>query len=116
MLGKCDEDGCTGHLGKYGSCLAEALHMLALRDGSGDVTGDVDAHGHFTLLILPECESVTLDDSRVYVVPVGNYVLREDSQGFVDYESFSDESSARECFEAKEARYSEWLDDDEGSE
>lgn len=93
---------------KYGySAQTEALHMLVL-DGFDPTTGDVNAYGHFTLILLPRDQHVLLWDGTEVVVPAGNYVVSEDSQGFVDSEIYATADQAREVFEYEKEAYGEW--------
>jgi len=112
----CEQSGCTGHLGKFDSCQAEALWQMSL-DGTDETTGDSEFEGHLTLVVLDYDHEEKIDPSRdvtpVVTVSAGAYIVSENSQGFVDVETYASEELARVDFDAADERYSAWLDEDE---
>lgn len=113
MLSKCDTDGCTGHLGKFDDCQTEALWTLSLDSGADETTGSTDAHGWYALFIMTSDEPVTLDDERTVTVPVGNYILCTNDQGFVRSWQYDTEAEARQAFAMADRAYGSWLDENE---
>lgn len=110
----CEADGCTGHLGKFGSCLSEALYELSL-DGGDETTGDVDFHGHFTLLIVTEATEVTMLDggkARKFTVPAGNYIVVVGESGMVEIEEYESAADASAAFRPRDDDYAAWLEQD----
>lgn len=115
-LPTCDTEGCPGHLGKFDSCVAEALYEWSMDGTANDVTGDVDFNGHYSLYIVESDETVTIDpdgENRVVTVPAGNYILHSASSGAVTLGTYDTPEEARADFVIAEHEYSEWLGQDE---
>jgi len=108
----CSTPGCQGHLGKFDNCLDEALYAESL-DGNHETTGDVDAHGYITLMIVEEPYMFSFGDGRTLRVPAGNFLLIEDSNGFVYTQSFDSVLDVRDAFEVAESEYAQWLGQDD---
>ncbi len=115
-LGTCFTIGCVGHLGKYDSCEVEALHAISLDPGS-ETTGDVEAHGHFTLIEIPEADrSYTFEPhsgGHTIEIEAGWWIVAGNSQGFVSADHYATEEEARKVFAEEEARYAEWLGEED---
>jgi hypothetical protein len=106
-LPKCDVADCPGHLGKFSSCVAEAVYEWSL-DGTAESTGSTDFEGHYALFIVAEPEEATIDPDgrkRTVAVPAGNYILHSDSSGAVELWSYETERLARDVFESAETAY-----------
>jgi hypothetical protein len=106
---------CDGHLGKFDSCLDEALCEWALDETfheRDDATGDVDFEGHVTALIVERDEEATIDiyDTalRTVLVPAGNYLVWVASSGAVTVTTVDTAQEAREIIAANAARYDAW--------
>lgn len=110
---KCDNPTCTGHLGKFSSCLDEAVWQGTLDSGS-ETTGSTEYEGHLCFEHYPTDETVTLNSSDILVtVPAGWYLVESTDQGFVYVTHYASESEAREIFKGADERYGAWLDTDE---
>lgn len=108
-MSKCDTAGCTGHLGKFSSCLDEAVWQWSM-DGADETTGTVDYEGHLALVIVTEPAFVQIDDSDVWVmVDEGHYLVLNDDLGFV-YVTRHTAEQAREIFDEFDSRYGEWAE------
>lgn len=105
---KCETEGCPGHLGKFDCCRDEALYELTL-SGFDESTGDVEAYGHHTLVMLVEPKPVDIQDGMRVVVPQGFYIVTQDNSGFVGVSSFGSEEEARAEFQRLDDEYGEWL-------
>lgn len=110
---------CPGHLGKFDSCQGEALYELTL-DTFGDAsTGDAnDWHYHATLVILDSDADVVLYEAlpvleRTVTVPAGFYIVQAMSSGAVYANTYDTEAQARTAFEAMEADYALFDDQDD---
>lgn len=121
-IGHCSQEGCKGHLGKFPTCLTEALWEWTML-GAGDSTGSVEAYGHYTLIHVDEATDHDIgeylgveDHGPVVPVPVGWYMVIVNDQGAVDHVEYADEASAMEVFTAVERDYSAWLDVNEPDE
>lgn len=68
--------------GKYGSELAETLHGLTL-DGTCETFGDVEAPVGHVSIVLDYCAA---DGEATDFAAYGDYIVREDSFGFVEIE------------------------------
>ncbi len=112
----CGNDGgCPGHFGgKFSTCLDDAVHALSLDQSAAEWTGDVDAHGHFSLLEFAEPHSYAEGGGSApwVVIPAGFYIVAENGQGHVYVTRYDSEAEARKVFDEAEAAYSEWLGDD----
>lgn len=108
MLSRCDQDGCTGHLGKFSSCLHEALWELSM-DGWGTSTGRTEAHGHFTAITLDEPHEHDLGGVKV-MIPAGWYMVTEDDHGFVYVITYASAAELDQAFDEQDQRYGEWLE------
>lgn len=108
---------CTGHLGKFGSCLAEAVYELSMDGSYADgEAGDTEFGEYAALFILPTHTPVTIDpdgDARTVTVPAGNYVLTEAGSGAVDVTGHDTDAQARAALAEIEARYTAWLFNEE---
>lgn len=117
-LATCDRTGCTGHLGKFDSCLAEALYDMSNDGMWGDGTGDTDLFGQYaTIIILAEPVQRDISDAAdgtdMIDVPAGNYIVSTNSQGFVYLAEYDTEAEARKVFSEIDTAYSAFLGDDE---
>lgn len=118
-MGICDSvivggAACEGHLGKFDSCLAEALHGWTLDESyheRDDATGDSDFEGHVTAIIVERGEDVTIDPdgvARTVRVPAGNYLVFVASSGAVTLAETSTAQEAREIVRVNADRYHAW--------
>ncbi len=114
-MNKCDTvivsgPGCDGHLGKFDSCLAEAIYEWSLDDADAR-TGDCDFEGHLTLVLIPQPTTTVVDPdgiAREVAVPAGNYLLWEAPSGAVSLGTTATPEQAREIFRETERRYDLW--------
>lgn len=111
-MSKCDQDGCTGHLGKFEDCLSEAIWQQSL-DGGNASTGTTEYQGHLVLMIYPEPETEKLDDGPTVTIPAGAYIVYSHELGFVRLWKYDSEEAARKEFDEYDERYGEWLDENE---
>ena len=111
-LPRCEQDGCTGHLGKFDSCQTEALWQMSL-EGGDETTGESDFEGHLTLIVLPEDYFETLEDGPTVAIPAGAYLVESSSSGAVYSMHYANEAAARIVFDEADERYSAWLDQDD---
>lgn len=112
----CVQVGCLGHLGKFDSCVCEALYELSL-DGAFKQTGDVQFDGLFTLIELQADESVQLLDGSegpVITLPSGTYLMREDTLGHVAAYFYDEPLQGCTEFELAESYFDCWTDGEEG--
>lgn len=105
-MGTCEQSGCRGHLGKFSSCLDEALWELSAHADA--TTGDVDAYGWFGLVLNPEASQWALSYGPTVEIPAGSYIAKEDSNGFVSVDTFNSEVAAKEAFASHAAEYNAW--------
>lgn len=121
-MSECDSQftkgRCDGHLGKFPDCVAEALWVLSLDQGTATTEfGDTDWYGYFALFMLEQSETVELDpdgpDERIVIVPAGNYLLRTHSSGAVGYEATGSREEVTRICDEWERQYDEYLDDEE---
>jgi hypothetical protein len=103
---------CPGHLGKFGSCVDEALYEWN-SDEPHNTTGDTDFEGHLGLVILPVFEIYGLGrtdgpDEREVIIPAGNYLVWTASSGAVTVTTVDTEQGAWDIFEVTQARYALW--------
>jgi hypothetical protein len=106
-MNKCEQESCTGHLGKFSSCRDEALYVMSL-DGTNETTGDVEYEGYYTLIVLTV--AVTWLLGVPVTVPAGSYIVSENSQGFVYGTEYATEALAREDFKRRMRETYERLD------
>jgi hypothetical protein len=116
----CSQEGCTGHLAKFPSCLTEALWEISLY--AGESTGSTEAYGHFTLIHFEaeeiHCMGVDLgvpeeqQGPRV-VIPAGWYMVEAYDSGRVDHTEYESEETAKQAFALLDEEYAAWYDDDE---
>lgn len=107
----CEFKHCTGHLGKFDDCVAEALWELSLDGADGD-TGTVDFEGHFTLVLLEEPYTHKLNDQHEIEIPAGYHIVVDQPGGWVTIRSYESEAKAREVFAGHEKRFGAWDDQD----
>ena len=110
----CEQDGCTGHLGKFGDCQTEALWQISL-DGGDESTGTSEFEGYVTLIVVPVDgwhEKIMGDDKIDVLIPEGAYLTTDTNSGAVYSERYDTEREAREVFAGYEARYAEWDDEE----
>jgi len=103
---------CPGHLGKFGSCVDEALYTWSL-DQTEDSCGDTDFEGHLTVVIVYADEVFGLGqtdeaDEREVIVPAGNYLVWTASTGQVSVSKVGSVGEAREIFERAQTRHALW--------
>ena len=86
--------------GKFPNDLAEALYQISL-DGPDEEMGSVDEMGWYGLLlgITPEEMGEFGQDVVDEMEGAQNFILSEDSYGFVDYEAFESEADAKARWE-----------------
>lgn len=103
-----DPKACTGHLGKFDDCLAQALHGLFMEGTFDDETGDTDFEGHVVLLLVTEAQPARVDyhDEREVLVAPGNYLLWTASSGRVTLSTTDTPDEARRIVESVSERYS----------
>lgn len=118
MVSTCTDTQCEGHLGKFQSCLTEALWTVSLDGTQEDQTGDVDAYGYYVLLHFPDAEHIDISDNppltrHMVEVPAGWYVVETMSSGAVYHSEYGDEAEAYRAFKLEVDRYEEWDEDDD---
>lgn len=99
-------------MSKYSSGLAENLHGLSL-DGSwqDDETGSVDEHGWFALFVFDDASDYT-SATGVDVSDWAGAILTEDSQGFVDVDTYDTASELAAAWErVQELCRGQWTHD-----
>ena len=112
----CVVPGCTGHLGKFSNCLAQALWNLGenYADESG---GNTEAHGFHMMFLfrhntwLSDMAEGSFDwcDTPDFQIAGDTYViLTEASSGQVFGEAFESEGHARDAYDAYDRAYGEW--------
>lgn len=120
---KCDTvftlGGCEGHYGgKFDDCRALALYEAGMFQGGADEeTGNCDFEGYFQLFLLEQTEGFELDSDggkpqRIALVEPGNYILVTFPSGAVTVWTYDTPDKAVAEFEAREAAYLEWDDQD----
>lgn len=110
MIDKCDHDGCQGHLGKFSSCVDEAVWELSLDTIVDRQTGRTEAYGHFTAMTFHADEEHTLSDGTKVTIPEGWYMVEENDQGFVWVIKYDSQAELDQAFDEQDQRYSEWLE------
>lgn len=113
MVSTCTDTQCEGHLGKFQSCLTEALWTASL-EGGDDETGETEAHGHYVLLHFPEAENIDISNNppwtcHMVAVPAGWYIVETMSSGAVYHSEYGDEAEAYAALRVEDDRYMEWL-------
>ncbi len=110
---KCDHQSCPGHLGKFQSCLAEAVWALSL-DGFDEDTGTTEFEGHYTLMHFPEPVTTTEGNPDVEVtIPAGHYIVESTNSGAVYLLTFATAADADNFFAERERAYMAWDDTDD---
>lgn len=102
----CDNEGCTGHLGKFSSCLDEALYEDSM-DGTGQITGNDDFEGTFVLEDYETDATLYLDEYRKnpVFVPKGAYIVHTASSGIVTVNRYDSLEEAQIVFNAAEQAF-----------
>lgn len=118
-MGKCETEFVTGecagelHLGKFSSCLDEALYGMALEDVNSGC-GDSDWRGYKSRVDVPDVEEFELHpdgaDSAVVKVPAGFYIVYTAPTGGVTVTRYETEEEAATEYDEWEAAYNEWDD------
>ncbi len=99
---------CSGHLGKFDDCLAEALFDWSL-DDAVDSAGDTDFEGHVALLAVDEPTPCDLVDSgRVVVVPPGFYLVWTASSGAVTVTEVDSLEGGQDVVDVNKERWFLW--------
>lgn len=80
--------------------IGEKLHEISL-DGCDEELGDVQDFGWYGLLIDSGCEDAKFA------------IASEDSDGFVDFESFATEAKAREAWKKLVNKYDDFISEGE---
>jgi hypothetical protein len=108
---RCSVAGCSGHLGKFADCIAEAVWTASL-DGVDwtEQTGSTEYEGHYALMHFPEDEQVDVPDGPAVPVPAGWYLTITAESGAVDVTRYDTEEEARVPFAEADKRYGEWLE------
>jgi hypothetical protein len=106
-MSTCDQAGCTGHLGKFQSCQAEAVWELSL-EFPEDSTGDTEYEGHYALMVFDEPETHTLEGGVVVTVPAGAYIVQATSRGAVYLLTYASADEAYAALSEARERYEEW--------
>lgn len=114
-MSTCDNAGCAGHLGKFQSCLSEALWEASL-EGSDRTTGSSEFEGHFALQHYPDNETATLGNGVTVDIPNGWYIVETAESGAVWTSHYPSEAEALRVFNAADERYGEWLDTEESED
>lgn len=121
-MSKCSQNGCIGHLGKFSSCLDEAVYLLA-QDERWD--GDVDFGVSWCVIDLDDCrislntgdwiDDTSLVDAGEVVVPVpaGVYCVETTDRGFVYVERWDGVTPWGSRLAEREANYGVWLDSED---
>lgn len=118
-MGECGTEFALGechgeHLGKFSSCLDEALWRMALESGDGN--GDPDFGYAAPVRVAggdpDSAESQPLEDespgSPVVVVPGGFYVVYTMTTGQVAVVAYEDEDAAEEAWDVWSLGYEGW--------
>lgn len=110
VIGKCRQQGCAGHLGKFPSCVAEVLWEWSLDPGGEDrSTGCTEAYGWFSAIGLEDEATQDLDGVAV-IVPAGWYMITENDRGAVGLIEFATREELDRAFEEADRQYGEWLE------
>lgn len=113
---KCEQAGCEGHLGKFSSCVDEAVYFLSL-DWFERWDGDMDFGVSWCVMDVPEDATFEFFERvpRSVVVPAGVYLVEANSQGFVWVTRWEPLSHPVlgfvENLRVLEASYALWLDE-----
>jgi hypothetical protein len=114
VMSVCDttfvKGSCNGiHLGKYSSCLDEALDDLSLQEGDG--VGDPD-YGYAAPVRIEVAETVTLQAGTEHeiqvVVPPGNYIVWTSTAGAVTVPQYDTVDEADAAWDQWELAYEAW--------
>jgi hypothetical protein len=119
-------------LGKYDSDRDNILHFMCVSDWANESFGDVESptgyvwritnrpadvhipNTEVTSLIEDQLEAYDIQDSPEFRSSlVGNFLVYEDSNGFVSVLKAPSESALIVQFNATRARYEEWLGEDD---
>src|SRR5688572_24029799 len=113
----CSQEGCTGHRGKFPTCLTEALWEISMY--AGESTGSTEAYGHFTLIHI-DTEEIHVMGSDLGVpedqqgprvtIPAGWYMVESYESGAVIHTEHESELHATEAWTAYDEEYSAWLE------
>ena len=111
-LPRCDHPGCSGHLGKFSSCLDEWLYDCSL-DGTSETFGDTDWLGHYAVLEVSDDPSWTAPADTSWgghaITPaVGVWVVYTTPSGFVETYYYADMSAMEADMEATRTAYEAW--------
>jgi hypothetical protein len=80
--------------------LAELLHHVTAGGWGNDSVGDLSEDGfHASLLIVEPAEQQELSEAFDQAIPVGNWVLTQDQQGFVTLDQYPTPAAARHAFD-----------------
>lgn len=112
---RCQQEGCQGHLGKYESCLDEALHLLVSNNTpGGDTVGSMD-RGWVTDYIhiaetgpLPTGWTGNGAVDGWAIVEAGWYSVTEDDRGFVSSVPFGSEADWQAALDHDRADHEQW--------
>ena len=106
-MGKCDNPGCDGHLGKFPDCIAEALWGI----DQDDQTGTTDWEAWYALYRFDQAETHPVHvyaPNLTVTIPAATYIAGEDDRGAVFYTGYTDPAAARQAWDDINARYAEW--------
>jgi len=101
----CGHAGCTGHVGKFSSCLDEVLWESTL-DGADETFGDTDWHGHYAMLYVGDDPSwvATPESSETPLKPPpGVYVVFTAPSGWVSVDHLGNQPGVMADYEARYA-------------
>lgn len=105
---------CEGHIGKYDTCVAEALDLAGL-DWSEDDTGSCEFDGHFMRFSFVTSEGYDISQGnqgpQLVIIPAGEYVIYTASSGAVRLWTYESKDEAIAEMDHQNERYSDWLDD-----
>lgn len=110
----CGHIGCTGHIGKFSSCLDEVIWQHTL-DSADETFGDTDWHGHYAMVHVSDDESWT-DTPETSETPLkpepGVYVAFTAPSGRVAVDFLGDAPGVMAEYEARygpeRVRYEQW--------
>lgn len=112
----CPVPGCSGHLGKFADCLAQALWCLG-EDYADESGGDSESVGYCMLFLFGETTWISslakdmfayLDVPDFAFGPTTYVILTEVSSGQVSMEGFDNANDARAAYDAHDRAYGEW--------
>jgi hypothetical protein len=101
-----------GHLGKFASCLDEALHGWSLEDSTSS-TGTTEFDGHLAVVVVHVDDVWGLGqtdgpDEREVIIPAGNYLVWTANSGAVEVRQVETEQEAWAIYGRVDARYAAW--------